>query len=94
MIAFLIILWRRKYVYLVFIIIPLLYIVYIGSPSKEVCIKGGSEIHLLPVTNGTIFETTADEQNMQKENEIDGWVKVQLNDKKIGWVKDENICSR
>lgn len=94
MVAFLIILWRRKYVYLVFIIIPLLYIVYIGTPSKDVCIKGGSEIHLLPVTNGTIFETTASEQNMPKENEIDGWIKVQLNDNKVGWVKDENICSR
>jgi len=92
-IAFLIILWRRKYIYLVFIIIPLLYIVYVGSPSKEVCIKVGSEIHLLPVANGTIFETTTNEHKMQKENEIDGWVKVQLNDKKIGWVKDENICS-
>jgi hypothetical protein len=93
MVAFLIILWRRKYVYLIFIIFPLLYIVYVGLPSKEVCIKGGSEIHLLPVANGTIFETTTQEHNMQKENEIDGWVKVQLNDEKIGWVKDENICS-
>jgi len=92
-VAFLIILWRKKYIYLVFIALPLIYIVYIGSPSKEVCIKAGSDIYLLPVTNGTVFETTTDEHDMQKEYEIKGWVKVQLQDKKIGWVRDEDICS-
>lgn len=56
LVAFVVILWRRKYIYLVFIIIPLAYIAYIAVPSKEVCIKVNSEIYLLPVHNGTIFE--------------------------------------
>jgi hypothetical protein len=92
-IAFLIILWKKQYIYLIFIIIPLVYVLYTGTPSKEICIKEGSSIYLLPVANGTIFETTSSQYNLQKEFEVKGWAKVQLRDKKIGWVKDEDICS-
>ncbi len=93
LVALLMILWRKKYVYLIFIIFPLAYVIYIGVPSKEVCIREGSNIHLLPVTNGTIFETTFKTYYLQKEGETEDWTKVQLKNKKIGWVKDEDICS-
>ena len=91
--GFIIILWRRKCIYLIFILIPLAYILYIGTPSKEVCIKQGSSIHLLPVVNGTIFETTPIIYHLQKEGEAKGFTKVKLQNDKIGWVKNEDICS-
>ncbi len=87
------ILWRKKYIYLIFILIPLAYIVYIGMPSKELCIKTGSQIHLLPVQNGTIFETTQTTIYLQKEGSVKNFVKVKLQNDKIGWVKNEDICS-
>lgn len=93
-VSFIMVIWRRKYIYLVFIFIPLGYILYVGTPSKEVCIKEGAAIHLLPVNNGTIFETTLAKYHLQKEDEIKGWTKVQLKNQKIGWVKNEDICSR
>jgi hypothetical protein len=92
-VGFFIIIWRRKYIYLVLIIIPLAYIVYIGLPSKEICIKEGSKIHLLPVNNGTIFETTPSVYHLQKEGEAKGFTKVKLQNDKIGWVNNEDICS-
>ncbi|QOY55089.1 hypothetical protein HUE87_02280 [Candidatus Sulfurimonas marisnigri] len=92
-IGFLIILWRKKYIYLTLVIIPLAYIVYIGLPSKDVCIKEGSDIHLLPVSNGTIFETTSSMYYLQKEGSTKGFTKVKLKNEKIGWVKNEDICS-
>lgn len=93
LIAFFVILWRKKYIYLVFIILPLAYIAYAGLPSKEVCLKEGSNIYLLPLYNGTIFETAQEIGNFQKENEVDGWVKVRLDNEKVGWIKNEDICS-
>ncbi len=93
LIAFIFILWRKKYIYLVFIFIPLFYIVYIGTPSKEVCIKVGSEIRLLPVNNGTIFEKTSSIYYLQKEGSAKGFVKVKLQNEKIGWVKNEDLCA-
>ena len=92
-VGFIFILWRKKYIYLVFILIPLAYIAYIGMPSQELCIKVGSKIHLLPVHNGTIFETTQTTIYLQKEGNVKDFVKVKLENDKIGWVKNEDICS-
>jgi len=92
LIAFLLILWRKKYIYLVFILIPLAYVLYIAIPSKEVCIKVGSKIYLLPVHNGTIFEKTNTVYYLQKEGSVEDFVKVKLKNEKIGWVKNEDIC--
>lgn len=91
-IAFMLVLWRKKYIYLVFILLPLAYIAYIAIPSKEVCIKAGSKIYLLPVHNGTIFEKTASVYHLQKEGSVEGFIKIKLENEKIGWVKDEDIC--
>jgi len=91
--AFLFILWRKKYIYLIFILLPIAYIAYTWAPQEDICIKKGSQIHLLPVDNGTIFETTPNKYKLQKEGSIKGFVKVKLKNDKIGWVKDEDICS-
>ena len=91
-VGFIFILWRRKYVYLVLILIPLIYIIYLSIPQKEICIKPGSQIHLLPVDNGTIFETTSTELYLQKEGNTKTFIKVKLQNEKIGWVKNEDIC--
>ena len=85
--------WRKKYIYLILTLIPLIYIGYVLIPSKDVCIKAGSNIQLLPVTNGTIFETTQTQYNLPKEGSIKDFVKVKLKNEKIGWVKNEDTCS-
>lgn len=92
-VGFVFILWRKKYIYLVLILIPLAYIIYLSIPAKEICIKEGTQIHLLPVDNGTIFETTSTKLHLQKEGNTDTFVKVKLRNEKIGWVKNEDICS-
>jgi len=91
--AALFIFWRRKYIYLVFLIIPLIYIVYLAVPDREICIKKGSQIHLLPVENGTIFETTISKQRLLQEGSVKNFAKVKLKNERIGWVKNEDICS-
>ena len=93
LVGFIFILWRRKYIYLVLILIPLIYIIYLSIPEKEICIKQGSQIHLLPVDNGTIFDTTNTKLHLQKEGSAKNFTKVKLKNEKIGWVKNEDICS-
>jgi len=88
-----IILWRKKYLYLILLIFPLTYIIYTASPSEEICIKQGSNITLLPVLNGTVFEVTPSRYYLQKEGSIKNFTKVKLKNSKIGWVKNEDICS-
>jgi hypothetical protein len=62
-------------------------------PAKEVCIKQGAQLQLLPVDNGTIFETTSSQYTLTKEGTAKGYTKVKLTNDKIGWVKNEDICS-
>ena len=93
LLAFIFILWRKKYVYLIFIIIPLIYIIYLAIPEKEICIKNGTLIRLLPVENGTIFETTNKDTLLLKEGTVQNFIKVQLKNERIGWVKNEDVCS-
>ena len=93
LIFLLFIIWTGKYIYIIAIIIPVIYIAYLAIPSKNICIKQGTKIHLLPVKNGTIFETTNRRLHLQKEGEIDKFMKIRLRNNKIGWVRNEDICS-
>lgn len=85
--------WRKKKAYFIFALIPLIYVIYIAAQSKEICIKKGSNIYLLPMSNGTIFETTSSKYILTKEGSIKNFTKVKLKNEKIGWVKNEDICS-
>ena len=92
-IGLLFIIWRKKYIYLFLTLIPLIYIGYLSIPEEEICIKAGSKIRLLPVENGTIFETTDAQALFLKEGSVKNFIKVQLKNEKIGWVKNEDTCS-
>lgn len=93
LVIFFVVIWKKKLKYLALTLIPITYIAFLAVPTKDVCIKKGSSVYLLPVAHGTIFETTTEQYNLSKEGKTKNWTKVQLNNKKIGWVKDENICS-
>jgi hypothetical protein len=92
-IGFLLVLLRKRYIYLVLIFVPLAYILYLSVPQKDICIKKGSDIHLLPIDNGTIFETTSVRYYLPKEGNTDTYIKVKLKNNKIGWVKNEDTCT-
>ncbi len=87
------IIWKKHYFYAVFLILPLGYIIYVMMPDEEVCIKNGAKIQLLPVSNGTVFEVTHQELHLTKEKEVGNFIKVELQNGKIGWVAHEDICS-
>ena len=93
LLAFFIILWRKKYIYAIFIIVPLGYIAYIIVPDKNICIQEGANIYLLPVSNGTIFEVTQTQLHLTKEGSVKDFIKVKLQNNKIGWVKNEDTCT-
>jgi len=84
---------RRRYAYLLLMLAPLGYMGYIAFPDKIVCINEGAKIRLLPVANGTIFETTTEVLHLQKEGTSLNFTKVKLQNDKIGWVNNEDLCS-
>ena len=86
-------LWRQRYIYIVFIAIPAIYVVYLLIPEKKICIQPNTKILILPLENGTVFEVTSSTMRLQKVGETKGFIKVELPNKKIGWVKNEDTCT-
>jgi hypothetical protein len=84
---------RRKLFYLVVLIVPLIYIAMAAIPIRYACIKQESPIYLLPMKNGTIFEKASAQYTLEVQGEIDGFTKVKLQNNKIGWVKNEDLCT-
>ena len=87
------IMWKKKYKFLVVLILPIAYIIYLMKPAELMCVKQGSNVYLLPLKNGTIFYKIASQQNLEIEGESGEFKKVKLNGDKIGWVRDEDACS-
>jgi len=85
--------WRRWRGYLIASVAPLFYVVYALLPNSNVCIKTNAPIYLLPIKNGTIFETTLQEEHFESENTVGEFIKVRLGDNKVGWVHERDLCS-
>jgi hypothetical protein len=84
---------RKRYFYLIIVVLAAVYALYVSIPIQNACVKKGSSIYLLPMSNGTVFEVTSKKKIFEIEGSIDGYIKVKLHNNKIGWIKNENLCS-
>ncbi len=85
--------WRRQQWYLAASVAPLFFVVFTLLPNSSVCVKKGAPLYILPIKNGTIFEVTMEETNIEAENKIGDFTKIRLDNKKVGWVNKRDICS-
>ncbi len=86
-------LWRQRYIYILFIVLPALYIAMLFIPQKSICLKEGSKITILPLQNSTIFEITDRKKEFTKIGSSRNYIKIELDNHKIGWVRDEDLCT-
>ncbi len=86
-------LYKRNIIFLILVIGPGYYLYITALPTEYVCIKSDTPIQLLPMQNGTVFETTTTELTLEAQGKVSHYTKVQLENKKIGWIEDENICT-
>ncbi len=81
----------RRYLYLLFALVFIGLLFYVQIPITRTKLPSGTPLRILPVANSTIFFRT------QQPLEVDillkkrGYTKVLLPNKKIGWVKNEDI---
>lgn len=88
-IFFIIFLFRRKIVYLLFVVAIGVYLFLFYNPFDSIVLKKGTKITILPTYNSIVFYIADKTQTVQKLNEIDGYIKIQLPNGKIGWIKKE-----
>lgn len=85
--------WRREKWYLYLSAAPMFYIVYALLPNQNICVKKDAPVYLLPIKNGTIFEMTLEEEHLEAEKEVGDFIKVHLDDNKVGWVNKRDLCT-
>lgn len=85
--------WSRRRAFLLTALLPLFYIAYTFFPNSDICIRKGAAIQILPITNGTVFDTTEEEKNFEAENQVGEFIKIRLGEDKVGWVNEKDICS-
>ena len=62
-------------------------------PFKEICIKKGAKVFLLPTKNSTIIKSIDTKFNTTKLGKYRDYSKIEYNNEFIGWIKNEDVCN-
>jgi hypothetical protein len=95
MIGIWLILWirHRGWGYPILIMLAVAYLITYLVPLKNVCIKPETTVYLLPTDQSTPFMRLYDETTAKEMNHNAHYTKIQLPNNRIGWVKNEDLCS-
>ena len=91
---FLTALWKRSWFLLVLALAAGGYAAWLSVPLRKVCIRQDAPIYLLPMRNAPVFERTPVRYELEMQGHVKDYTKVRLLNDKIGWVKDEDTCTR
>lgn len=83
-------LWRSFYALVIAIILGV-YALYDARPFSQITIKSGAEVTILPTNGSSVFYKSANDESVKVLGKSGQYTKILLNDKKIGWVRNENI---
>ena len=80
--------YKRKWIYIILILLAIGSLIFFNLPKKEITLKTGKQIHILPFEQSTIFMTTEIPTKVTVLNRKGEYIKIEINNK-IGWVKDD-----
>ncbi len=84
----------RKIYWLVFGVIVLVYLFMTRAPIHKIDLVEGVELKILPTENSTVFYKSPQNVTADILLEKNDYKKVLLPNKKIGWIKNEDITKR
>jgi hypothetical protein len=78
---------RRKIIYIILILIVLSILVILNLPKKEIVLKEGTKVHILPFDKSTIFLIIGVDTKVKVLDTQGKYKKIEF-DNHIGWIKD------
>jgi len=78
--------YKRKWIYIILILMSISVIIFFNLPKKELILHRGDNIHILPFNNSTTFISIGSDTKVKILLKKDNWYKIEFN-KHIGWVK-------
>lgn len=84
--------FKRNYIFFAIALFAFIISFFIGASNTQMAIlKANSRAKILPTTQSTYFYTSEKDEEVEILGKRKEWVKVLLQDGKIGWVQDENL---
>jgi len=83
---------KRDFFYLVLGVIALIVLLALHVPHKEICIKQGASLYILPTQTSTVSTQIDRDMKTMLLGEREAFKKVEYNKGVIGWIKNEDLC--
>jgi hypothetical protein len=83
--------FKRKNIYLIFLMICIAIFTYLFIPNKKILLKENVNVYILPSNNSTVFKTLESKEIVEIVNEKKYFIKVLFNNQSIGWLKKDDI---
>jgi len=89
---FLMFLLRRDFFYLVLGVVSLITLLTLYIPHKNICIKQGAPLFILPTETSTMSTKIDEKLNTMLLGERGNYKKIEYKQGIVGWIKNEDIC--
>ena len=86
-------LFKRDFFYLVFGAISIITLLALYIPHKQICIKQGSSLYILPTSTSTVSTRIDEKLDTTPLSERGGYTKIEYKEGIIGWIKNEDLCN-
>ncbi len=83
-------LYYRKYIFALLAVCLCVYLFYVRG-TTTLMVNAGSKIRILPTEKSTIFYTISSPMQVEELNRVGSYIKILLPNKKIGWIKKEDV---
>ncbi|HHD72817.1 MAG TPA: hypothetical protein ENL02_02735 [Epsilonproteobacteria bacterium] len=85
-------LWKRDFFYLVIAVVSLITLLTFYAPGKEICVKQGATLYILPTPVSRISAKVDEEITVPLLGKRADYDKIEYQNGMIGWIKNEDIC--
>ncbi len=86
-------LWKRDFFYLVLGVISLITLMTFYIPHKQICVKQGAPLYILPTQTSTMGTRVDNEIKTMLLGERGNFTKIEYKKGVIGWIKNEDLCN-
>ena len=85
--------WKKESLYIIIAVISLGALITFYIPHKNICIKQGAPLYILPTPTSTISAYVPERFTTKQLGKRGTFYKIELKQGVIGWIKDEEICN-
>lgn len=82
---------KKRFSYLLIVIVSVGLTLYFILPKEELSLRENTNVYLLPTRNSTIFFVTKGSMKGYKLKSEGDYIKIMLENEKIGWIRRDDI---